>query len=242
MKFLLRAFLTIAGLAFALTLLWLPPAAQAQTLPPPTPTTDRLAKPTLPASPSQADLGAQDYWLYCSPCHGDKAQGLTDEFRLQYPVEDQNCWKSGCHGRRPYPNGWTIPTPVPALVGPEALTHFSDASALFAYMRLAMPFQTPGSLDEAAYWRIAAFLMRQNGYRLETAALDASNAAEAQIPRPTASPAAGKGTPSPASLPPAAGTLSPASPVPAQSSAWLFGLAGAALGAGLLFFLFKWKK
>lgn len=167
------------------------PRAQAQTrLPAPSPTIDRLAKPTTPANPSQADLGAQDYWLYCSPCHGDQAQGLTDEFRLQYPPEDQYCWKSGCHGRRPYPNGWTIPTPVPALVGPGALTNFSDAGQLFAFMRAAMPFQKPGSLDDAIYWRITAFVMRQNGYRQDSAPLDAANASAATIPGAAAPPAA----------------------------------------------------
>src|SRR5215467_8930723 len=50
-----------------------------------TPTIDRLAEPTLPAQPSQADYGSQVYWLNCSPCHGDRGQGLTDEFRQQYP-------------------------------------------------------------------------------------------------------------------------------------------------------------
>jgi len=150
-----------------------------------TPTIDRLAKPTVPANPSQADLGAQDYWLYCSPCHGDQAQGLTDDFRRQYPPEDQNCWKSGCHGRRPYPNGWTIPTPVPALVGPGALMKFSDAASVFAYMRVAMPFQKPGSLDDDTYWRITAFVLRQNGYRQDSAPLNESNAPAVVLARPT---------------------------------------------------------
>src|ERR1051325_452370 len=77
------------------------------------PTPDRLAKPTLPASPSQADYGAQVYWLSCLPCHGDRGQGLTDEFREVYPPEDRNCWNSGCHGKRPYQNGFTLPTAIP---------------------------------------------------------------------------------------------------------------------------------
>ena len=51
--------------------------------PPPaaTPTVDRLAAPPTAASPNQADTGAQLYWLHCQPCHGDRAQGLTDEWR-----------------------------------------------------------------------------------------------------------------------------------------------------------------
>lgn len=202
-----------------------PPRAHAQTaLPAATPTIDRLAKPTTPANPSQADLGAQDYWLYCSPCHGDQAQGLTDEFRQQYPPEDQYCWKSGCHGRRPYPNGWTIPTPVPALVGPGALTNFSDAGQLFAFMRAAMPFQKPASLDDDTYWRITAFLMRQNGYRQESAPLNAGNAPAAQIPQ-SASPQA---------------TLSPqtAQPASVTSSNFPNWFAGGAFSAILILIIF----
>ena len=46
----------------------------------PTPTPDRLAPPPTVASPAQADVGAQVYWLNCQPCHGDRGQGLTDEW------------------------------------------------------------------------------------------------------------------------------------------------------------------
>ncbi|GAB4398966.1 MAG: hypothetical protein OHK0031_18370 [Anaerolineales bacterium] len=205
------------------------PRAGAQTAAPATPTIDRLAKPTLPAIPSQADLGAQDYWLYCSPCHGDKAQGLTDEFRQQYPPEDQYCWKSGCHGRRPYPNGWTIPTPVPALVGPGALTNFSDAAQVFAFMRAAMPFQKPGSLDDDTYWRITAFVMRQNGYRQDSAPLNAANAAAVKIPRsPTPPPVA---TPAPA-----------ASAPQAQSPSFADWLAGGAFLSLLVLMIFLIRR
>src|SRR5688572_23546779 len=56
-----------------------------------TPTIDRLAAPPTVENPNQADEGAQLYWLHCLPCHGDQGQGLTDEWRAQYPPEDQNC-------------------------------------------------------------------------------------------------------------------------------------------------------
>lgn len=111
-----------------------------------------------------ADLGAQDYWLYCSPCHGDKAQGLTEDFRMQYPVEDQYCWDRGCHGDMPYRNGWTIPMFVPGLVGPGTLRNFPDALSLKLYMQLKMPFQTPGILEDEIYWRLTGFVLKQNGY------------------------------------------------------------------------------
>ena len=165
----------------------------------PVPTIDRLAKPTIPPNPSQADKGSVDYWLNCSPCHGDRGQGLTTEFRQVYPTEDQNCWLSGCHGRRPYPNGWTIPALVPALVGPGALAKFANAAVLEAYIRAKMPFQWPGTLDADTYWRLTAFLMRQNGYWDGQGFLDESTAERVRIP--FAQPQATQALPTPTGLP-----------------------------------------
>jgi mono/diheme cytochrome c family protein len=129
----------------------------------PVATQDRLAEPTLPAAPLQADYGAQVYWLNCSPCHGDRAQGLTDEFRELYPEEDRNCWNSHCHGDVTYENGFTIPTTVPALIGADTLAKFPTAANLYGYIHATMPFQNPGVLTDEEYYQIVAFLLRQNG-------------------------------------------------------------------------------
>ncbi|OQY82426.1 MAG: hypothetical protein B6D40_09050 [Anaerolineae bacterium UTCFX3] len=162
----------------------------------PTPTPDRLAQPILPAIPSQADYGAQVYWLSCLPCHGDRGQGLTDEFRAVYPPEDRNCWISGCHGERPYEHGFRLPREIPAVIGPGALQNFPNAAALYAYTRAAMPFWKPGSLTEEETWRVTAFLLRQNGLWTGVGELDAAAAAEIPIlratPPPTPLPAPGR--------------------------------------------------
>ena len=155
----------------------------------PAATLDRLAEPTLPASPSQVDYGAQAYWLNCSPCHGDQAQGLTDEFRQQYPEEDRNCWTSHCHGKVTYENGFTIPRVVPALVGPGALAKFPNAANLYGYMRAAMPFQAPNSLSEEDYYKITAFLLRQNQMIDDQTEVGESNAAQIAVSRATPAPA-----------------------------------------------------
>jgi len=128
----------------------------------PTPTGDRLAAPPTVEDPSQADTGAQLYWLNCQPCHGDVGQGLTDDWRAQYPPEDQNCWGRGCHGERPYADGFTLPKFVPAVIGPQALARFSTAADLHRYLSQVMPFNAPASLSEAEYWALTAFLMRAN--------------------------------------------------------------------------------
>jgi mono/diheme cytochrome c family protein len=148
-----------------------------------TPTADRLAEPTLPAAPSQADHGAQVYWLSCMPCHGDQGQGLTDEFRATYPPEEEYCWESGCHGANPYESGFTLPKKIPAVIGNTTLAKFTDAAQLHAYIRATMPFWKPGSLTEEESWRVTAFLLRQNDLWNAPTELNDSNAADVKIPR-----------------------------------------------------------
>jgi hypothetical protein len=166
---------------------------------------ERLAEPTLPAAPSQADHGAQDYWLYCLPCHGDRGQGLTDEFRETYPPDEVNCWQSGCHGKRPYEFGFTLPTQIPAVIEGQALAKFADAAQLNAYIRATMPFWKPGSLTEEESWRVTAFLLRENNLLDRSTELNAENAASIKIPRGVLlSPAA---TPQPTEVQESNGTL-----------------------------------
>jgi cytochrome c len=164
----------------------------------PMPTPDRLAEPTLPANPSQADKGAQVYWLSCLPCHGDRGQGLTEEFKQTYPAEDRNCWNSGCHGKRPYENGFTLPLTVPAIIGSGTLQKFPNASVLRSYIFAAMPFWKPASLTEEQSWQVTAFLLRENNLWTAGEELTASNADLVRVsttqavatPQPPADPAA----------------------------------------------------
>lgn len=160
-----------------------------------TATPDRLAKPTLPVSPSQADLGAQVYWLSCLPCHGDKGQGLTDEFRTTYPPEEQYCWERGCHGENPYEAGFTLPMQIPALIGEGTLTKFSDAAQFNSYIRATMPFWKPGLLTEEESWQVTAFLLRANGLWDDSSELDASNASEVIVSRQAQTPVPTPGQP-----------------------------------------------
>ena len=168
--------------------------AQAPVQTTPVPTLDRLAEPTLPPLATQADRGAQVYWLSCLPCHGDIGQGLTDEFRATYPKEEQYCWERGCHGPQPYENGFKIPQTIPAVIGPETLWKFSNGAQLHTYIRTTMPFWRPGSLSEEDAWRVTAFILRQNGLWSGNADLDETNAESVLIPRsmfaPTATPTA----------------------------------------------------
>ena len=186
-KFLFQLLLIGFGLALLFSGLFLNlDTATAQTT---MPTPDRLAQPTLPAEPSQADKGAQVYWLSCLPCHGDKGQGLTEEFRKAYPKEEQNCWESGCHGNNPYDSGFTLPKTIPAIVGPGTLQKFPDALGLRSYTFAAMPFWKPGSLTDEEAWQVTAFLLRENNLRALRDDLNESNAALILVGiQPTAEP------------------------------------------------------
>ena len=191
------------GLALLLSLLFFNGGADpisAQSL---TPTPDRLAEPTVPAAPSQADLGAQVYWLSCLPCHGDRGQGLTDEFRAAYPPEEQYCWERGCHGEVPYEGGFKLPKSIPGVVGDEALAKFADAAQLESYIRAAMPFWKPGSLTDEEAWQVTAFVLRANGLWNGGEELGPQNASQVKIQRGAATPTA----PASPAVPSTTGTL-----------------------------------
>lgn len=128
-----------------------------------TPTIDRLAAPPTVAVPNQADEGAQLFWLHCQPCHGDQGQGLTDDWRAQYPPEDQNCWDSGCHGERPYDPAFQLPTAVPAIIGDGTLQKFQTLDGVYRYVSVAMPYFFPGDLTQEEYLAIVAHMARANG-------------------------------------------------------------------------------
>ncbi|MBI5953074.1 MAG: c-type cytochrome [Chloroflexi bacterium] len=171
--------------------------ATAQTMPTP----DRLAEPTLPAEPSQADKGAQVYWLACLPCHGDRGQGLTEEFKQTYPEEDRNCWNSGCHGERPYENGFTLPKTIPPVIGAGTLQKFPDAQALRSYIFVTMPFWKPGSLTDDEAWQVTAFLLRENNLWNSRDDLNGSNATLISVGIPPAAEPTPQSVQSPAERP-----------------------------------------
>jgi cytochrome c len=155
-------------------------------------------------------------------CHGDQGQGLTEDFRALYPPEDRNCWESGCHGPRPYENGFTLPPSVPALFGAGRLSRFGDAGRLQAFVSAAMPWHDPGSLSQQEYWQVTAFLLRENGADPGSASLGPANAGDFVLP------AARDASPTPAA--------GPASSRPGGR------YPGAAVAVGLLLMIALWVR
>lgn len=174
----------------------------------PTPTIDRLAAPPTVPSPTQADDGAQLFWLHCQPCHGDQGQGLTDEWRAQYPTEDQYCWNSGCHGKNYGLDGFALPTAVPAVIGKGSLARFETLAQLHQYIRVLMPYEYPGKLTEEEYLAITAYLARAHGFANDEP-LTFAKMGEMRL-RPAATPAAtAVPTPQPAISAPSLSAASP---------------------------------
>lgn len=144
-----------------------PAASQAAQMP----EGDRLAIPVLPESPTQVDIGRNLYYYHCMPCHGDRGQGLTDEWREAWVKDHQNCWGRGCHAARSEMEAFYIPRTIPAVIGsPPVLGAFQQAEDLFAFLRATQPPQRPGALTDAEYWALTDFLLHENGRPLSARA------------------------------------------------------------------------
>lgn len=112
------------------------------------------------AQPGEGGEALYKYW--CSTCHGDKGQGLTDEWRASWPPGKQNCWQSKCHAGNHPPDGFQFPKKVPAVIGTETLHRFTTTEDLYHYVTLRMPYWAPGSLSTQDYQEITTFIMQQN--------------------------------------------------------------------------------
>ncbi len=138
-------------------------------------TANRLAKPVMSSPPTQADKGAEYYWFVCLPCHGDKGQGLTDEWRTVYGPEEMNCWQSGCHGKRHPPEGFELPHIVPPVLGATALGRFNNAEELHHVIATSMPWYRPSYMTAEQSWQVTAYLLRQQGIMPPNVTLNEGN-------------------------------------------------------------------
>lgn len=139
-------------------------------------TYNRLDKPQVSNPPTQADQGAVYYWLVCIPCHGDKGQGLTEEWREVFGPEEMNCWQAECHGKRHPPEGFELPHAVPPVLGAMALGRFSNAEELHHVIATSMPWYRPSYMTAEQSWQVTAFLLRQQGVMPPKVTLNEGNA------------------------------------------------------------------
>lgn len=140
------------------------PGAHAQTPAPDMPPLPQgLEPPPTVYPPTEIYKGSYIYYQVCMACHGDRGQGLTEDWRAMLDPPDQNCWQSKCHASNYPPGGFVFPKYVPAVAGPIILARFETGLDLHEYIRAEMPFQAPGSLSEEEYWQLTAFLLSLNG-------------------------------------------------------------------------------
>ena len=136
---------------------------------------ERLAKPPMSDPPTQVELGHAEYWMSCMVCHGDRGQGLTDEWRSVLDPADMNCWQSRCHAPNHPPEGFQIPRQAPLVIGTGALTGYQTATDLFEYMRVEMPWSFPGLFEDDVYWNLTAYLADANSIDLPPEPLGPDN-------------------------------------------------------------------
>jgi mono/diheme cytochrome c family protein len=128
----------------------------------------------------QFALGRRTYTQWCATCHGDRGQGLA-LWRTSWDPEHQDCTKSGCHGNRTPPDGFTMLKVPPPLIGPDSLMTFQTAYQLYYFVHATMPFQAPGSLSDEEYWAVVAFLGDQHGASASGKRLDESTAQDVKM-------------------------------------------------------------
>lgn len=200
-QFVSRGLLAVGAVVFILAaILSLPPTAQASpqaqsTLTPtvqPTPTFDikRLDKPSIATdNTEQLKKGALLYWGVCMACHGDRGQGLTEEWKGAYG-EDRNCWQSGCHGGDHPPEGFQIPKDIvmPSVAGSGRLTRFKNSQELHDFILANMPWWDPGQLTDEEAWQVTSYILSMHKVMPQGLELKDTNASaittQYAVPRP----------------------------------------------------------
>lgn len=162
---------TVLLLVATLTLSsWISPGAivhSQQDFATPTPVPDMTATEDswvivdLPEDVTQLEYGAEVYRLVCKACHGDKGQGLTDDWRAQWAPKDQNCWQSKCHALNHPPDGFYMPI-APAVLG-QPIRAFGNALNLYTYNHYYMPWHDRDSMTQKESWSVTAYLLKING-------------------------------------------------------------------------------
>ncbi len=123
----------------------------------------RMAPPVMSDPPTHLEWGHYNYWLSCMVCHGDRGQGLTDEWRTAGNADGENCWQARCHASSHPPEGFEFPRYVPPVLGEYALLRFQTVGDLHTYLQETMPWYAPGLLDDETYWQLATYLADANG-------------------------------------------------------------------------------
>jgi mono/diheme cytochrome c family protein len=113
----------------------------------------------LPAGSGTVAQGASIYAVQCFACHGPNGEGATND-RL-----------AGGHGSLGTAN-------ARKTVG----SYWPYATTVFDYVRRAMPFQQPGSLNDGEVYALTAYLLNLNGIVDEATVLNAETLPTIEMP------------------------------------------------------------
>lgn len=103
--------------------------------------------------------------------------GLTAQLEQANKVWSDSC--ATCHGDKGEGKG----KKNPAVVGGKALAKYKNGGELLSYIKEKMPKDDPGSLSEADYLAVTAWVLSQNGRLGETNdAVTADSAAAISLP------------------------------------------------------------
>ncbi len=118
----------------------------------------------LPAGRGSVGLGRQVYAEKCATCHGSEGQGMR---------------QPGLVGDTLAGGGGSLASSSPIKsVG----SYWPYATTLFDYVRRAMPFNAPQSLDADQVYAVVAYVLFLNGIVKENAVMDAHTLPRVQMP------------------------------------------------------------
>jgi len=78
---------------------------------------------------------------------------------------------------------------IGVVLSDRVIGAYETAQRLFAYLRVAMPYGAPGSLEERVYWDLVAYLASSGGARPLPVVIDSTTAARVLL---TEEPPAGR--------------------------------------------------
>jgi cytochrome c5 len=122
----------------------------------------------LPAGKGDHAVGKKVYERACSACHGENLQGAAG-------LPDM---PSGAALRLIGGRG-TLATKNPVLT---VESYWPYATTLFDYVRRAMPFQAPGSLNADEVYSVVAFILAEGNVIDKATVLDAQTLPRVQMP------------------------------------------------------------
>ena len=118
----------------------------------------------LPPGSGNATAGAKVYADNCAACHGDKLQGNPAK---------------GIGGDRLTGGRGTLATPAPIKT---VESYWPYATTLFDYVKRAMPFSAPGSLNDNDTYAVVAYILSEAKIIKATDTMNASTLPKVMMP------------------------------------------------------------